>query len=663
MIERSGVFLGNTAFAAALGLALVGIGRLVLRLLRLRFESAAWRNLHALAFGFGAFSFAVYFLGVVGLFGRAVLIALLIFGLAVSVLEVRAVFGELRAGWRGWSDWFRSRETPAMGKLLAAALAGYLGVLFLRCFLPAVHTDPLAYQLTVPQQWLLEERVKLLPTHILSELPAGVWMLYAVGQAVRGFEAGALACKLVDFGFFLASLSALYLGVREFSSARAARWALSAYAATPAVAYYAVLSQAAAPSTFFLILGLVWLARWVKDPGGSYQPVVLAGIMGGLALWCKVHGGVFAAAAGVLVVAGALRAPGKRIRRLATAVSLYALMGTLVAAPWYLRSWLETGNPVFPMASGVFPSEYFSSAQGHIFGASLSGGRDLARPVSFLWEYADYSGDSQWVIGPAWVLLVFLALAGIRRLSSVARWALLVGLFYSVITHYLLHGNIRYANVLVVVLALPAGEGMVLALGWLRKSGTTAFAVGLQLLAVATMIVSAAFVVRIHGWKSLAAQPELTVRCFGRPRAVKEYAEILEGDRPRVLEVPAYEVMLAARQLVPPGQKVLLAGFHKGYHMDRRYLQDTPGQTQIRFDGPGGAERAARALERLGVRYVIWPERGSESYFARHAKSYYGGRMYWEDPEYVRFAERYTEVLHSWREASLRKLKPPAEIP
>ena len=234
-MERIVILIGNTAFAVALGMALVGPGRLLQKALRLRFESAAWRNLHALAFGFGLVTFVTYLLGFAGFFNRQALVGVLALGTAASLLEVRAVWSEAKAGARAWRAWLCSPNVPRTSKWMAAALTAFLFAIFLRCFLPAVHTDVLHYQLTVPQQWLFEGRIALLPTHLTSELPAGVWMLYGITQATLGFGPGALACQLIDFGFFLASLGALYLGVREIASERAARWALAAYATTPAV--------------------------------------------------------------------------------------------------------------------------------------------------------------------------------------------------------------------------------------------------------------------------------------------------------------------------------------------------------------------------------------------------------------------------------------------
>lgn len=659
---RIEVLFGNAAFAGLLFLALIGPGRLLVRLLRLRPAAAAERNLSALALGFGAVTLAIYLLGVAGSFGAAGIGAVLLAALLLSLLELPGLLREAGAGLRGARAALGGLSPRRAGTWLGAALALYLLALFARTFLPVVHTDPLAYQLVVPQQWLLEGRIGFLPTHLTSELPAGTWTLYAAAISLRGAYAGAMACQLVEHGFFLAGLAALYLGARRLVPERAARWAAALYATTPAVAWWSVLPYAAASSTFFLILGLDWLVRWVRRPGEGYRPVAMAGVLGGLALWCKVHGGVFAAAAGALVVAGALRAPDRKLRRLAAAGAIYALAVAAVAAPWYLRSWIETGSPVFPMLNGVFGSPHFTTADGPSFGSSLFRSKQLRWALTFPYEFADYSADKQRVIGPVWLPLTLLALFSWRRLSAAARGGLGLALFYSLIMNLGLQGNVRYSQILLAVAAVPAAEALVGAAGRLAGSGRRRLAALPEGLTMGLAVLAVALGFDLRSLPDLRRQAQEMRRAWCRPEAVVDPDRLPpDSDEPTIAQVPGYDVMMAAKRLVPPGDKVLLAGLSKGYYLERRYLRDEAGQTALRFDAPGAsAEDVARRLEELGVRWVIWPEKGLQRHvsrrnFGRKLKAYLVKGLRAE------FAARCTTVVIKGECASLRRLKIPNE--
>lgn len=681
------LFASNTGLVLLLFLAMVGPGRLLLRALRLKFDSGAARNLHALAFGFLAVSLPLYLLGVAGFFRLSVIASVLALALVAALVEAPALVRESLAGLRSLLAAARSPGVGRFEKWLAGALGGFLLLLFTNCFLPVVHTDPLGYQLAVPQQWLFEGRIFFLPTHLTSELPAGVLMLYGAVIGLRGWESGAAACQLVDFGFFLASLAAIHQAVGRLSRPAAGRCpsvtrqapllAVALYATTTGVAYWSVLPYLAAPSTFFLIMGLDWLSRWVARPLESVRPVVMAGLMGGLAAFCKVHGGLFAGAAGILVLVGIVRgfrlarsrgsppsepsessASGRPRLRLVAAGGLYVLLMAAVAAPWYVRSWAETGNPVFPVANGIFRSPCYS-----VSGADrYTPGRQYPiapwMAVGFLWEYADNNSDPQRVIGPAWLLPIALALLQWRRLSAASRSALGLGLAYSLL-FCLLKGNLRYANVLMAVLALPAGEALALAAARLGGTGRFRSALALKCLFAVLLSAAALLVIRVSDAQSLEARVGMALRCWGCPGALADYAGTLEEESTNTVKVPGYEAMLAARRLVPPTHRVLLAGIRKEYLLQRRHLIDSVGQVAFSFEPPGGAPAAARRLAELGVEWVIWPEPDVRENVSRKKMNKLG--KYWSDPAHVEFAEKFTEVVVRTPDATLRRLVLPPD--
>lgn len=98
----------------------------------------------------------------------------------------------------------------------------------------------------------------------------------------------------------------------------------------------------------FLALTTVGRALRAATPAEARRSAALAGVLAGFAANAKSH-----ALLGVPVVAVALLVAAPRDRRRALAACA-AAAGALVAAPWVVRSWWNTGNPVLPLGVGRF---------------------------------------------------------------------------------------------------------------------------------------------------------------------------------------------------------------------------------------------------------------------------------------------------------------------
>ena len=94
--------------------------------------------------------------------------------------------------------------------------------------------------------------------------------------------------------------------------------------------------------TLFLLAGFLSLYRLRKMPQKAY---ILAGIFAGIAISVKLT------AAGGAAALFFLACTGKKSRR----YLLLFLAGAIISAlPFYLRIWLDTGNPVYPFLASVF---------------------------------------------------------------------------------------------------------------------------------------------------------------------------------------------------------------------------------------------------------------------------------------------------------------------
>jgi hypothetical protein len=201
--------------------------------------------------------------------------------------------------------------------------------------------DTLAYHLAVPKLWIEAGRIEYIPYIHHSNFPFTVDLLYVWGLRWGG-EAGAKAFQL---GYLLIGTVLVFGVTRQRYGAVAGWWAAVAFATVPVVLWEAGSAYIDLAHGLYAGGGIVLAALAVADPERR-RLLVPAGLLLGFAAGSKYTGlQTIAAVGAVLVLAGFVRREAGAGFRQAVTVGALAL---LVAAPWYVKNVVNTGNPVYP---------------------------------------------------------------------------------------------------------------------------------------------------------------------------------------------------------------------------------------------------------------------------------------------------------------------------
>ncbi len=261
----------------------------------------------------------------------------------------------------------------AAGMWLAGAVIppGWLGNLTMDSY------DVLEYHLQLPREYYHAGSVSTLRHNVYSHYPLGAEMLFLLGMCLRGgaYEGMYLAKLTVGlFGVVMvagvfggAGLGGTGLGGTGLKPVPR-RTAAVLLATAPPVVYLSWLGMVEPAQFCYLALALVWLRRWLTRP--SARESVIIGAMLGAACAVKylsvglIAGPVLAV---MLVVCLA------RFRRRIAHVALAGGVCVLLFSPWLIRNTAATGNPVFPLVTGIF-------GQGHFCDESAARWRDGHAP-------------------------------------------------------------------------------------------------------------------------------------------------------------------------------------------------------------------------------------------------------------------------------------------
>jgi hypothetical protein len=506
----------------------------------------------AFALGFGTLAALALLVGVLGAFTRPVLAA---------IAAVAAAAGAVFAA----RDLRRRAPLPCglAGRLLLGAGAIALVDVVLAAA-PPTSGDATAYHLTAPKLWLDAGRVFTIWWDWATFQPFAVEMHAAYGMAIAGGSGGMAVAAALSA---LSAVPVYGLG-RELAGSTA-----GALAALLWVGQGMFLWEATGAFPEAVVGGLLALAVWhvvcfARAPRTA--DVALAGTALGLAASAKYHALIFLPALAVAVVA--------IDRRRWPRWGLVFALGATVGLPWYVKNLVVTGNPLYPLADGVFGGKLWSAADRAWWPAS----------------YADYGPTSAWKapLFPLFFLLdpsryergysISLALLVLAPLGAfvAGRWGRVVGLgvlAYVVLWSVAMHQITRY---LVLVLPLAAVLAAVGALRLVRGTRVGRLAV------VAVLAASVAVLLAITALFAWQVGPGVL-----GIESTPAYVQRLTG---------TYDALKWVDRRLPPDGRVLVIGVRNLYWLDRPYVAYYPPL----FAPADDEAYDRRQLRRYDVRYV-----------------------------------------------------------
>jgi len=350
-----------------------GVGAFVMRLLRSEADSIAEAIPFAIAIGLGVLAYAILGVGLVGALHAWVLILVLAALFAVGCRHIIALIQRLPAA-------FSTSRPRTAG---AAALGVFILVIFLATLLgslaPAADADydSLVYHLAIPKVYLRDGSIHSIPWLTHSNFPFTLEMLYTLGLLLRDQSLS----KLFHFGYGWLSALAIFAFGRRWWGVCAGWLGAAAFAAIPLVLWQMTTAYIELGVALYTFLTMYALVRFFEgrssDAGRGW--LWIAALMCGFALAVKMlAGAVFLFA--IIALLWGLRSAPNRPR----AAAAFILIAAAISAPWYIKSYLWTGNPVYPFFYDLFGGRYWSAERAREYAAAQKAFGLGATPLHFL---------------------------------------------------------------------------------------------------------------------------------------------------------------------------------------------------------------------------------------------------------------------------------------
>jgi hypothetical protein len=543
-----------------------------------------------IALGFCAAIPAILAFGFAGILRPAVFLP---FAALVAIVGVCAR-PPWRERWSSFLGWSALEALPATALLLALAMLAVVSLV------PDFGWDALLYHLAVGKIYLREHAIVALPWLFQANFPANGDLVYLHGLMAGG---GRTAMAL-DFLFALLAVLATYRLARCFLPRPSS--ALAALALVVSTDFLAVFGTSGVELcwTAFGVLALTCALVWREGPRALDGRLHLSAVLAGFVAGTKVTGvGTAAAIALVPLLSAPLGA------RLRTAFR-FAWVSVLAASPCYLKTWIHTGTPVWPLSFGVFHPHPWDPTAQHVLETTV---REQWAPFSGLsWRtipaaVVDFASRRDgFVLG---LLLLFLAGSLIQRKKLAATWPLAVFAAVHLLMWCFVTQQPRF-----LLPAMPAVlVGLFAMTRPVESESERPLARVLSGSAFAALWL-AIFAAWAPYWPSkvrLGLQP-------GIPILLGQLSHEQALDR-----VPFRAESRRANELTPRDARILLYGESRGYFLDREYgIGDPATQAWLDYRALPDAKALAARLSELGVTHVLVGDRPERDLRQRRSAAY-----------------------------------------
>jgi hypothetical protein len=558
------------------------------------FDSVGERLIFESAIGLGLLALLIFALGIFKLFCVWSFIALL---LLMAMICWRALTGVISDAIDGLKT-LKKIEWKAEALIAGVIMTTISLLVLIRALAPPVSDDwdSLAYHLAMPKLFLAHHGFYYIDFSSHSNFPFAWEMLYTLGLAFRSI---ALA-KLFHFGAGALLLRAVFcLGKRHFSR-ESGRLAALLIVGIPLIAWESMTAYIDLATALYSFLAVYALMNFSATRDRKWA--IIAGISAGTAAGTKMTALMMLAVV-VVWILWPTREPekqksGSRIKTAAIA----GLLAVMIAAPWYIKTWVYTGNPVYPFAYSVFGGKNWSAKTAEAYRTDqlkFGMGKGIDSFLSLPWNltfrftrFNDYgarmgsifeaplfSGNTQAYLASIGPMLLILLPIIILTASKPGRhrplFAVSIGLTAA---WFIMMQNTRYLLPMLAILSPGAAYAVDL-----LKVRKVIFAVATAA-GTFTIILLANFVT-----------PSISVAL-----GTEEQNDYLQ-------RFNLYAASQSVNQAVPKGSKIALFGETRGFYLDRDYMWADPGHNAIiPYDQIGpDSNRLLNWLSSHGISYIL----------------------------------------------------------
>jgi len=345
------------------------------------------------AFLIGIYSFIIFGLGITGnLYTNNVIILTILLSVSLFYLVLKSV--NLTNTKNGIKNLVKTREL----KLVITLIIFQVIVNLIGVFGPEISFDALWYHLTLPKLFIERHMIYHIPGNLLyySDFPK-IGELFYIPTLIFSNE---ITAKFIHFSFGILCCFVIFKISRKYLSNFYSLLAVLIFYSNLIVGWQSVTAYVDLIRTFFEIMAFWGFLEWIESKKTSW--LIEAALMVGLAISVKLTGFLSLLIYLILIVILKYKGGLKPILKYCV---IFTLLAILVPSPFFIFSYMNTGNPVYPLFTNLLKFNYIG----------------FSSPVNFIRESLTLLLHSQDPISPIYVIFIPIAVVLYKKFNKITK--------------------------------------------------------------------------------------------------------------------------------------------------------------------------------------------------------------------------------------------------
>jgi hypothetical protein len=332
------------------------IGSLFFSTIKLDFNSPLESFCFNTVLGFGVLAYITLLFGLLGWLFKPLFYIILFVPIVLSFKKIitlgHEAFQRGQATFKEWSD-----NSNYLSFALFFFILFSLGISLILSLTPPKFFDIVGYHLAIPNQYVIMGKITYFPHSALSNYPFLIHMLFTMALLLKGD----VLANMMSFIFFPITLIALYSVCRRFWSSSASLYAVAIASSIPSAMQMATMAMVDIPFACFLFLTFYSLIMYLQNFFNKW--LITSSIFCGLTLGIKYTAFFYALGLFSILLIIYKLINKKGIKRTAIALLIFIVFALIVSSPWWIKNYIYTGNPIFPIFYKYLGGKNWSQAQ------------------------------------------------------------------------------------------------------------------------------------------------------------------------------------------------------------------------------------------------------------------------------------------------------------
>jgi len=223
---------------------------------------------------------------------------------------------------------------------------------------PPTSRDALIHHLAIPKLWLLHGSYYETPWADYSYYPMYINLLYIVALYFNND----IAPKFIHFVFGAGTSILVYIYLKQKLGRNWGLLGIVIFTTTPIVIWLSTSAYIDLGMTFFTTGSVLAFIKWRDSEYSQFKWLLISSCCMGIAIGSKYNSLIAWLILNLILMLSYAKDTQRQIATLKYGI-MFFMIAAIVASPWYLKNYIQTSNPFYPLFNSFFQSLHHQPVQ------------------------------------------------------------------------------------------------------------------------------------------------------------------------------------------------------------------------------------------------------------------------------------------------------------